>query len=80
LNISDSTDRLISSTITDTIKHRRKAMFEYYFVLNNNMSKFITHIPTGHNKVFYTNGKDNLLMNYWNGISFRINNQNLKMG
>ena len=61
MNISDSTDRLISSTITDTIKHRRKAMFEYYFVLNNNMSKFITLILTGHNKVLYTYGKDNLL-------------------
>ena len=55
-------------------------MFEYSFDANNNMSKFITLTPTGHNKVFYTNGKDNLLMNYWNGISFRINNQKLKMG
>ena len=36
-------------------------MFEYNFDLNNNMSKFITLTPTGHNKVLYTYGKDNLL-------------------
>ena len=76
----DSTDRLISSTVTNSNNNQRKVMFEYNFDLNNNMSKFITLTPTGHNKVFYTNGKDNLLMNYWNGISFRINNQKLKMG
>lgn len=76
----DSTDRLISSSVTNSNNNQRKAMFEYSFDANNNMSKFITLTPTGHNKVFYTNGKDNLLMNYWNGISFRINNQKLKMG
>ena len=57
----DSTDRLISSTITNSNNNQRKAMFEYNFDLNNNMSKFITLTPTGHNKVLYTYGKDNLL-------------------
>lgn len=57
----DSTDRLISSTITNSNNNQRKAMFEYNFDANNNMSKFITLTPTGHNKVLYTYGKDNLL-------------------
>ena len=57
----DSTDRLVSSTVTGTSVNKRKAMFEYNFDANNNMSKFITLTPTGHNKVLYTYGKDNLL-------------------
>lgn len=43
----DSTDRLISSTITNSNNNQRKVMFEYNFDLNNNMSKFITLTPTG---------------------------------
>lgn len=35
----DSTDRLISSTITDTSNNQHRAMFEYGFDLNNNLSK-----------------------------------------
>lgn len=60
-NTYDSTDRLTASSITDTSTQQRKAMFEYNFDLNNNMSEFTTLTPSGHNKVQYTYGKDNLL-------------------
>ena len=65
----NSLDRLISSTITNKNNNQRKAMFEYNFDLNNNLSKFITLTPTGHNKVLYTYGKDNLL------TGMNLNNQ-----
>lgn len=64
-------NRLISSTITNSNNNQRKAMFEYNFDLNNNMSKFITLTPTGHNKVLYTYGNDNLL------TGMTLNNQKI---
>ena len=60
-NTYDSTDRLISSTITNTENNKRKAMFEYDFDLNNNLSKLTTLTPNGRNKVLYTYGDDNRL-------------------
>lgn len=57
----DSTDRLVASSITDATNHQRKALFEYNFDLNNNLSKFTTLSPSGHNKTEYTYGNDNLL-------------------
>lgn len=56
----DSTNRLVSSTCTDTTNNSRIAMFEYDFDLNNNHTKFAALTKYGKSVTNYTYGKDNL--------------------
>ena len=62
-DVYDSTDRLINSTITDTSTNKRKAMYEYDFDLNNNISKFAVLTPNGSNTTTYTYRENNLFRN-----------------
>ncbi|WP_407385373.1 RHS repeat domain-containing protein [Ruminococcus sp.] len=62
-DVYDSTNRLINSTITDTSTNKRKAMYEYDFDLNNNISKFTVLTPNGSNTITYNYRENNLYRN-----------------